>query len=119
MVKHTVEKTIWKKENHTILGYVGQNPNAYTSAMESVRVVVFEKEGNENDCGVDIRNWVESEKYTGPSRNGGVRLQRHNIIEFLAMLPEIKETLEISDEEIQDEIEAREAALNPKTKPGY
>lgn len=118
MVKHERTKTTWtnksgkREESHTILGYVARNPNAYTGSMESVRVVVGESTKDESaPMFMDIRTWVESEKYTGPSRSGGVRLDRHYLIEFLSMLPEIKEAMEIEDREIEEEIEERKKAL--------
>lgn len=118
MVKHLREKTNWKaqrgnrEESHLILGHVARNPNSYTGSMESTRVVVGEDLKNEKaEMFVDIRNWVESEKYTGPSKSGGVRLERHQFIELLSMLPEIKEALEIDDDDIANEIEEREEAL--------
>lgn len=119
MVKHLREKTNWKSskgnrdEAHLILGYVGRNPNPFSGAMESTRVVVVTNNNkkNEGPDAIDIRNWVESEKYTGPSKSGGLRLERHELIELLSMLPEIKEALEIDDDDIASEIEEREEAL--------
>lgn len=124
MVKHEKTRTIWKatrgkrEEEHLIFGYVGRNPNAYVGSMESVRVTVGENlKDKKAPLFLDIRNWVESEKYTGPGRTGGVRLERHILIEFLSMLPEIKEELEIDDDEILDAMDVRKAALSkPKEK---
>lgn len=120
MIKHLKEKTNWKStrgkrdEEHMILGYAARNPNPYTSSMESVRVVVVTNnlKKEEGPIALDMRNWVESERYTGPSKAGGLRLERHQLIEFLSILPEIKEALEITDEEIQEEIAEREEALS-------
>lgn len=119
MVKHLRENTNWKSsrgkrdETHLILGYAARNPNPFTGAMDSVRVVLVTDNNKEKDgpTAIDIRNWVESEKYTGPSKSGGVRLERHQLTEILAMLPEIKEALEIDDDDIANEIEERKEAL--------
>lgn len=117
MVKHERTKTTWKakrgdrEESHLILGHVARNPNSYTGAMESIRVVTGENTKTEDQF-VDIRNWVESEKYTGPSKAGGIRLARHHLIELLSMLPEIKEAMEIDDDDIVEEIDERKKALS-------
>lgn len=118
MVKHERTKTIWKatrgkrEEEHLILGYVGRNPNQYAGTMESVRVTVGENlKDKKAPLFLDVRNWVESDKYTGPGRSGGVRLERHILLELLSMLPEIKKAMEIDDDEILDEIDERKAAL--------
>ncbi len=118
MVRHERTKTTWKatrgkrEEEHLILGHVGRNPNQYAGTMESVRVTVGENlKDKKAPMFLDIRNWVESEKYTGPSRTGGVRLERHILVELLSMLPEIKEAMEIDDDEILDKIDERKAAL--------
>lgn len=118
MVRHERTDTIWKakrgerEEAHLILGHIGCNPNAYTGANESVRVVIGEDlKKKEAEIFVDVRRWVESENYTGPSKSGGVRLDRHVFLEFLSMLPEIKAAMEIDDDEIQNEIDERKAAL--------
>jgi len=119
MVKHLRENTNWKSsrgkrdETHLILGYVGRDSNPYTGSMESTRVVIVTNNNkkDEGPSAVDIRNWVESEKYTGPSKSGGLRLERYQLIELLSMLPEIKEALEIDDADIKNEIEEREEAL--------
>lgn len=118
MVRHERTKTIWKatrgkrEEEHLILGHINRNPNPYAGTMESVRVTVGEDlKKKDAPMFLDIRNWVESEKYTGPSRTGGVRLDRHIFIEFLSMLPEIKKAMEIDDDEILNEIDERKAAL--------
>lgn len=124
MIKHLREKTNWKSprgkrdETHLILGYAARNPNAYTGAMESVRIVVVTNNNKEKEgpSAVDIRNWVESERYTGPGKSGGLRLERHHVIELLSILPEIKEELEISDDEIQNEIDERKEALAEQEK---
>ena len=119
MVRHERTKTTWKatrgkrEEEHLILGYVDCNPNAYTGARESVRVTVGEDlKKKDAPMFLDIRNWVESPKYTGPSRTGGVRLDRHIVLELLSMLPEIKKAMEIDDDEILDKIDERKAALS-------
>ena len=118
MVRHERTNTTWKakrgdrEEAHLVLGHIGCNPNAYTGANESVRVTIGENlKKKEAEAFVDIRRWVESENYTGPSKSGGVRLDRHIFLEFLSMLPEIKEALEIDEDEILDEIDERKAAL--------
>jgi len=119
MVRHERTKATWeakrgnRKEEHLILGHVALNPNAYTGSMESVRVVVGENSEKENmPMFIDIRNWVESDKYTGPSKSGGVRLDRHHLIELLSMLPEIKKAMDINKNEILDEIDERKEALD-------
>lgn len=121
MVKHERTKITWKatrgkrEEEHLILGYVGRNPNQYAGTMESVRVAVGENlKDKKAPQFLDVRNWVDSEKYTGPSRSGGVRLERHILLELLSMLPDIKKAMEIDDDEILDAIDERKAAL---TKP--
>ena len=118
MVRHERTKTTWKatrgerEESHLILGHVACNPNAYTEAMESVRVVVGENTKKKDaPMFVDIRNWAASEKYTGPRKAGGIRLDRHHLLEFLSMLPEIKKAMEIEEDEIQNEIDERKEAL--------
>lgn len=118
MVRHERTKTTWKatrgerEESHLILGHVACNPNAYTEAMESVRIVVGENTKKKDaPMFVDIRSWAASDKYTGPRKAGGVRLDRHHFLEFLSMLPEIKKAMEIEDDEIQSEIEERKEAL--------
>ena len=119
MVRH--ERTIanWKakkgyrEEKHLVLGHVALNPNAFSGCLDSVRVIVGEDLKKESvPMFLDIRNWVQSEKYTGPGRRGGVRLDRHHLIELLSMLPEIKEAMEIDDNEILNEIDERKEALN-------
>lgn len=119
MVKHERTKVTWKskrgnrEESHLILGHVARNPNAFTGAMESIRVTVGENTKKENEpMFVDVRNWVESKRYTGPSKSGGVRLARHHLVELLSMLPEIKKAMEINPDEVQNEIEARTEALS-------
>lgn len=119
MVKHERTKTTWKarrgdrEESHLILGTVARNPNSYTGAMESIRVVVGENlKKEEAPMFVDVRNWVESDKYTGPSKSGGIRLDRHHLLEFLSMLPEIKKAMEIDNDDIQAEIDERKEALS-------
>jgi hypothetical protein len=119
MVRHEQTTTNWKakrgyrEEKHLILGHVALNPNAFSGALESVRVIVGEDLKKENaPMFVDLRNWVQSDKYTGPSKKGGIRLDRHHLIELLSMLPEIKEAMEINDNEILNEIDERKAALD-------
>lgn len=118
MVRHERTQTTWKatrgnrEESHLILGHVRSSPNPYSGALESVRIVVGEDLNKEKaPLFVDFRNWVQSEKYIGPSKAGGIRLDRHNFIELLSMLPEIKEAMEISKDEILDEIDERKEAL--------
>jgi len=119
MVRHERTETTWeskrgnRKEKHLILGHVALNPNAFTGAMESVRVVIGENLNKESiPIFVDVRNWVESDKYTGPSKSGGVRLDRHHLIEFLSMLPDIKKAMNINEDEILNEIDERKEALD-------
>ncbi len=123
MVRHERTKTTWKatkgtrEESHLILGHVAVNPNSYTGAMESVRVTVGEDlKKKDAPKFVDIRKWVESERYTGPGKSGGVRLDRHHLLELLSMLPEIKKAMEIEDDEIQSEIDDRKEALAEQKK---
>ncbi len=119
MVKHLNKTTNWhsargkRDETHLILGYVARDPNPYTGAMDSVRIVLVtdNTKKKEGPTAIDIRNWVESKSYTGPSKTGGVRLERYHLTEILSMLPEIKKALEITEEEIQEEIDERKAAL--------
>lgn len=119
MVKHERTRTTWKatrgkrEEEHLILGHINRNPNPYVGSMESVRVTVGEDlKKKEAPMFLDIRNWVESTKYTGPSRTGGVRLDRHIVLELLSMLPEIKKAMGIDDDEILDAIDERKTALS-------
>lgn len=118
MVKHERTEITWtakrgkREEAHLVLGHISRNPNVYVGSMESIRIVVGRDLKEENvPMFLDIRKWVESEKYTGPGRAGGVRMERHHLLEFLSMLPEIKKAMEIDDDEIQDEIDERKAAL--------
>jgi len=119
MVRHKRTEITWeskrgnRKEKHLVLGHVALNPNAYTGSMESVRVVIGENLNKESmPVFIDIRNWVESDTYTGPSKSGGVRLDRHHLIELLSMLPDIKKAMNINEDEILNEIDERKEALD-------
>ena len=114
MAKHVIKEESYKGKPQITLGYIAQKPNVYTGSMESVKVTFIEGEKSDS---LDLRKFVESEQFTGLTKQG-IRLERHHLIEFLAILPEIKKRMEIEDDDtdVLDAIEERQKALAKPAK---
>jgi hypothetical protein len=118
MMDHVKQVENWNGESQLVLGYLSKNPNVFAGSMESIRVTLCtskkKKNGKEvEDTSVDIRRHVASDSFTGVTKQG-FRLSRQGVVELLSIMPEIREALEIDEEDIKAEIEERNNALTKK-----
>lgn len=89
----TQPKVEAKKETKKKVEYVDILPSKELEIADGIKLVFSVSCSSEGTPHLDIRTWVESEKYTGPTKKG-INFDIENLEEFKTLLEEIDNELE-------------------------